>query len=236
MLTVGRSARRRRDRVNAPADGGRSRPDGARSQSRSERRPARSADQRHARRGGGRRCSGRRSTRASTATTSCSRRRASCIPTATRTDAVTSSAGLSQRLPWFGTSYSVSWNAVHTDSNSFLTSYNPLLTSGLSLAVSQPLMRDLSIDAVAAAAEDQPDQPRHRRHAAAREPRPHDREREERVLESRVGDRERRLADVGAEPGAGARSREQSQGGRRPVAAARPACRRRPKSPPTKNS
>ncbi len=68
------------------------------------------------------------------------------IPTPTRTDAVTSSAGVSQRLPWFGTSYSASWNAVHTDTNSFLTSYNPLLTSGLSLALSQPLVRDLSID------------------------------------------------------------------------------------------
>jgi HAE1 family hydrophobic/amphiphilic exporter-1 len=69
------------------------------------------------------------------------------IPTPTRTDAVTSSAGVSQRLPWFGTTYSASWNAVHTDSNSFLTSYNPLVTSGLSLAFSQPLVRDLSIDA-----------------------------------------------------------------------------------------
>jgi HAE1 family hydrophobic/amphiphilic exporter-1 len=69
------------------------------------------------------------------------------IPTPTRTDAVTSSLGVSQRLPRFGTSYSAAWNAVHTDSNSFLNSYNPLLTSGLSLAVSQPLVRDLSIDA-----------------------------------------------------------------------------------------
>ncbi len=68
------------------------------------------------------------------------------IPTPTRTDAVTSSAGVSQKLPWFGTSYSASWNAVHTDTNSFLTSYNPLLTSGLSLNVSQPLVRDLAID------------------------------------------------------------------------------------------
>jgi len=67
------------------------------------------------------------------------------IPTATQTDAVTSSAGVSQRLPRFGTSYSVSWNAVHTDSNSFLNSYNPLLTSGLSWAV-PALVRDLSID------------------------------------------------------------------------------------------
>jgi HAE1 family hydrophobic/amphiphilic exporter-1 len=68
------------------------------------------------------------------------------IPTATRTDAVTSSAGVSQKLPWFGTSYSASWNTVHTDTNSFLTSYNPLLTSGLSVSLSQPLVRDLGID------------------------------------------------------------------------------------------
>jgi outer membrane protein len=69
------------------------------------------------------------------------------IPTPTRTDAVTSSAGVGQRLPWFGTTYSASFNAVHTDSNSFLNSYNPLLTSGLSASLSQPLVRDLSIDA-----------------------------------------------------------------------------------------
>ena len=69
------------------------------------------------------------------------------IPTPTQTDAVTSSAGMSQRLPWWGTSYGISWNATHTDSNSFLTSYNPLVQSGLSLNVSQPLMRDLFIDA-----------------------------------------------------------------------------------------
>jgi HAE1 family hydrophobic/amphiphilic exporter-1 len=68
------------------------------------------------------------------------------IPTPTRTDAVTSSAGVSQKLPWFGTSYSASWNTVHTDTNSFLSSYNPLLTSGLSLTLSQPLVRDLGID------------------------------------------------------------------------------------------
>jgi len=68
------------------------------------------------------------------------------IPTATRTDAVSSNAGVNQKLPWFGTSYGLSWTATHTDSNSFLTSFNPLLQSGLSLNVSQPLVRDLSID------------------------------------------------------------------------------------------
>src|SRR5204862_6872848 len=69
------------------------------------------------------------------------------IPSATRTDVVTTNAGLAQRLPWFGTTYSVSWSTTHTDSNSFLNSYNPLLQSGLGLAVSQPLVRDFKIDA-----------------------------------------------------------------------------------------
>ncbi len=68
------------------------------------------------------------------------------FPVATRNDVVTSSAGIGQRLPWFGTTYSVGWNAVHTNSNSILNSYNPLLQSGLTLGVSQPLLRDLKID------------------------------------------------------------------------------------------
>ena len=68
------------------------------------------------------------------------------FPTATENDVVTSNTGLSQRLPKFGTSYSVSWTATHTDSNSFLNSYNPLVQSGLSVNVSQPLVRDRIID------------------------------------------------------------------------------------------
>jgi outer membrane protein TolC len=69
------------------------------------------------------------------------------IPTPTRTDVTSSNAGVAQRLPWFGTTYSIGWTATHTNSNSFLNSYNPLLQSGLSVNVSQPLVRDLSIDA-----------------------------------------------------------------------------------------
>ena len=67
-------------------------------------------------------------------------------PIPTQTDIVSSSAGLSQRLPWFGTSYSLSWTTTHTNSNSFLNSYNPVLQSGLSINASQPLIRDLFID------------------------------------------------------------------------------------------
>ena len=67
-------------------------------------------------------------------------------PTATRTDVVTSTVGVDQKLPWFGTSYRIAWDASHTQSDNFLNSYNPLLRSGLSLNVSQPLLRDRSID------------------------------------------------------------------------------------------
>jgi outer membrane protein TolC len=69
------------------------------------------------------------------------------FPTSTRNDVVTSNVGLNQRLPRFGTSYSVSWDTSHTDSNSFLNSFNPLLRSGLSITFSQPLLKDFYTDA-----------------------------------------------------------------------------------------
>jgi len=68
------------------------------------------------------------------------------VPTPTRNDAVTSKVGIDQKLPWFGTSYNLSWSAAHTDSNSILNSFNPLLESGLAVSVSQPLIRDMAID------------------------------------------------------------------------------------------
>jgi HAE1 family hydrophobic/amphiphilic exporter-1 len=69
------------------------------------------------------------------------------LPNATRTDIVTTNVGLNQRLPWFGTSYNVGWNTSHTDTNNVITSFNPLLRSGMSLTVSQPLLRDFVTDA-----------------------------------------------------------------------------------------
>ena len=102
-VSRGRLRRPQATPATAAADRRRSGADGARATTSTWRRPARSADQRHARRGGGRRCSGRRSAPACSATTSCSRRPASWFPTATRNDVVTSNVGLNQRLPWFGT-------------------------------------------------------------------------------------------------------------------------------------
>src|SRR4051794_30796814 len=69
------------------------------------------------------------------------------IPTPTRTDSVTANVGLSQQLPKFGTQYSIAWNNVHTSSNSFLNSYDPVLQSGIAFTLSQPLLRDFKTDA-----------------------------------------------------------------------------------------
>src|SRR6185436_9895116 len=68
------------------------------------------------------------------------------VPTATRTDVVSSNISLNQRLPMFGTSYSLGWDGSHTTSNNFLNSYNPILRSGFSFNVSQPLLKDFKTD------------------------------------------------------------------------------------------
>jgi outer membrane protein len=68
------------------------------------------------------------------------------VPSATRTDIVSSNISLNQRLPMFGTSYSLGWDGSHTTSNNFLNSYNPILRSGLSFNVSQPLLKDFKTD------------------------------------------------------------------------------------------
>ncbi|MFN8062214.1 MAG: efflux RND transporter permease subunit [Vicinamibacterales bacterium] len=62
------------------------------------------------------------------------------------TQTLASNAGLQQRLPWLGTSYSMSWDASKARSTSFLNNFNPTLRSGLNMSVSQPLLRGLAID------------------------------------------------------------------------------------------
>ena len=68
------------------------------------------------------------------------------VPAATRTDTVSSNVNFNQKLPLFGTSYSIGWEGSHTTSNSFLNSYNPILRSGLAFNVSQPLLKDFKTD------------------------------------------------------------------------------------------
>ena len=88
-------------------------------------------------------CSGRRSSPRSTRNNQLQPPSSFLVPVPTQTDVVSSNAGIGQRLPWYGTTYNLSWNTTHTNSNSFLNSYNPLVQSGLSVNLSQPLLRDL---------------------------------------------------------------------------------------------
>ncbi len=59
-----------------------------------------------------------------------------------------SSTGVRQRLPWGAGTWSASWEASRTTSNSPLNSFDPSLQSGLQVAFSQPLLKDRKIDPV----------------------------------------------------------------------------------------
>ena len=63
-----------------------------------------------------------------------------------KTNLWTGNAGISQLLPWGGGTYSAAIDAARTATNSLLSSLNPELGAGLTLAVSQPLLRDFKID------------------------------------------------------------------------------------------
>jgi outer membrane protein TolC len=58
-----------------------------------------------------------------------------------------SSVGVRQRLQLGGGTWNVSWDNTRTTTNSFLTNFNPNLSAGLMLAFSQPLLKDLQMDA-----------------------------------------------------------------------------------------
>jgi outer membrane protein len=57
-----------------------------------------------------------------------------------------SSTGVRQRLPWGAGTWSVSWNAARTTTNSLVSSVDPTLLSGVQVAFSQPLFKDRKID------------------------------------------------------------------------------------------
>jgi outer membrane protein len=58
-----------------------------------------------------------------------------------------STTGVRQRLPWGAGTWSVSWDAARTTTNSLISSVDPNLQSGVEVAFSQPLLRDRKIDA-----------------------------------------------------------------------------------------
>jgi outer membrane protein TolC len=58
-----------------------------------------------------------------------------------------SSTGVRQRIPWGNGTWSLSWDASRTTSNSLLNSFDPSVQSGFQIAFSQPLLKDRKIDA-----------------------------------------------------------------------------------------
>ncbi len=58
---------------------------------------------------------------------------------------VTSQLGVSQVLP-FGTNYQFSWNGQRSTTNNFFTNFNPLLNSNVAFSLTQPLLRNRTID------------------------------------------------------------------------------------------
>jgi outer membrane protein TolC len=58
-----------------------------------------------------------------------------------------STTGVRQRLPWGAGTWSISWDAARTTTNSLISSVDPTLESGVALAFSQPLLKDRKIDA-----------------------------------------------------------------------------------------
>jgi outer membrane protein len=57
----------------------------------------------------------------------------------------TSQLGVTQILPT-GTNYSLSWNGQRSTTNNFFTNFNPLLNSFVAFSVTQPLLRNRTID------------------------------------------------------------------------------------------
>lgn len=58
-----------------------------------------------------------------------------------------SSTGVTQRVPWGGGTWRVSWDADRTTTNDPFSQFDPNLQSGIQVAFSQPLLRDRAIDA-----------------------------------------------------------------------------------------
>jgi len=56
------------------------------------------------------------------------------------------STGVRQRLPFGGGTWSASWDGARTTTNNPLSSFDPSLQAGFQIAVSQPLLKDRTID------------------------------------------------------------------------------------------
>ena len=69
---------------------------------------------------------------------------------------VNGSASVVQTLPWYGGNYSASWSSGRVTTTSLNPTFNPSLTSGVTLTFNQPLLRGFGIDSAARDAGQQP--------------------------------------------------------------------------------
>jgi outer membrane protein TolC len=60
---------------------------------------------------------------------------------------LTSNLGLQQAMPWGGGTYTAQWNSGRLTTNNIFSSFNPQLSSNVSLNYTQPLLRNFTIDA-----------------------------------------------------------------------------------------
>jgi outer membrane protein TolC len=58
-----------------------------------------------------------------------------------------SSVGVRQRMPYGGGTWNISWDNSNSRSDNILNNFNPTVSAGLLVAFSQPLLKDLTIDA-----------------------------------------------------------------------------------------
>jgi outer membrane protein TolC len=60
---------------------------------------------------------------------------------------LTSQVGVQQQLPWGGASYTAFWNSGRATTNNIFSSFNPQLSSTMGFNITQPLLRNFTIDA-----------------------------------------------------------------------------------------
>ncbi len=67
--------------------------------------------------------------------------------TRVKNDTVNLNAGITQALPWYGTNVTFAWNNPRTDTTNSFATLNPQFSPSMTMTVTQPLLRNLTIDA-----------------------------------------------------------------------------------------
>jgi outer membrane protein TolC len=66
--------------------------------------------------------------------------------TRVKNDSINLNSGITQALPWNGTSFTFSWNNPRTDTTSTFATLNPQYSPSMTASVTQPILRNFKID------------------------------------------------------------------------------------------